>query len=162
MTDRQSPAPPERRPWFYKNWFLAFTFILGWPIFPPLVLWPVWPVLILRSPWHKGQFLKTMAWAMLAVGGYVLILQLITGGSTEGVDANNHRQLAFLGLMPGLFVTGITQALWVRYRMDVRNRGADIEPPTPRPEAQPFATRRAKARRRARRAKGHRSSRSSR
>ena len=68
-----SPPPQDLRPWYYQNWFLIPTFVLGWPITPVSIVWPLWAVLIIRSPWHNGIMSGALAWAMLLSGAFELV-----------------------------------------------------------------------------------------
>ena len=107
---QEQPAPLEqRRPWYYSTWFLALTFILGWPIQFSIglkvpLLWPAWSVLILRSPYHRSFMTGTVAWAMLMSGGFLIIFQF---------SANETNVLlTVIIVVPGLILTGMTQFLW--------------------------------------------------
>ena len=108
--EQPTPSGPER-PWYYQNWFLIASFVMGWPIGPPFgVLWPVWGFLILRSPWHENPALKGLGWAMLAVGGFMYFRALTGSDGTAGI--------AIATLAPGLLVTIITQVMWTRFRIE--------------------------------------------
>ena len=108
MAQEQLTPPDLERPWYYQNWFLIGTFILGWPFGPPLgVLWPVWGLLILRSPWHNHTLIKGLGWAMLVVGG-VMFFRLISSDAGRGIAT----------LVPGLVVTAIIQGFWTKFRQD--------------------------------------------
>lgn len=98
--NRDRPPPPrELKPWYYQDWFL----------FPVFVFWPVWAVLILRSPWHNGLISGAVAWAMLIVGGFEIFwLQLVESGGLSDITITL--------ILPGLILTVLTQALWLRDR----------------------------------------------
>ena len=144
------PAPPNlRRPWYYQNWFLIAAFILGWPVVvgPPFgVLWPVWGVLMLRSPWHTHPLLKGLGWAMLVVGGVMIVKAVANDQDTLG--------LVIATIIPGLLVTLVTQVTWTRYRLEHRLSGAPPPAPVNPPVDSPSPSRRTRARRRVHRRRG--------
>ena len=150
----QAPSD-QNRPWYYQNWFLFGAFILGWPIvFPFGVLWPVWGVLILRSPWHSHTLLKGLAWAMLAVG---IILFIMNMGGPKGPV------YAIMIIVPGTLITVSTQVMWNRYRTEQSIGKPAIPiprtPPTNSTEEFPTTPRRYRPRRRVQRRRGSRSGR---
>ncbi len=100
----EPPAPPqELKPWYYQEWFM----------FPTVVFWPLWAILIIRSPWHNGLISGAVAWAMLIVGGYLIIWpQLIQTGRLN--------DFTIVLIIPGLLLTLITQVHWMRYRPALR------------------------------------------
>ena len=141
---QEQPTPPNlERPWYYQNWFLIASFIMGWPLGPPFgVLWPVWAFLILRSPWHSHTLIKGLGWAMLAVGG-VMFYRQMSSDVGRGIAT----------LVPGIVVTVIIQVLWTRFRQEhdlsaeipqVSNSAGDS------PEKRPRLRRRVQRRRRTR------------
>ena len=127
----ESPAPPdELKPWYYQYWFLH----------PMLVFWPLWPVLIIRSPWHNGIIIGSLAWAYLITFGGLAYFRLQEGGTVA------LSTLAYAA--PGILLTAITQAHWIKNRRSIlaaaRNR-----PPLTSPDSPPGAqTGRSRARRR--------------
>ncbi len=150
---QEQPAPQEqRRPWYYSAWFLALTFILGWPIQFSIglnvpLLWPAWPVLILRSPWHRNFITGTVAWAMLMSGGFLVIIQF---AATETEDELHILRTAIV-VAPGLIVAAITQFLWTRDRrkFDLSGSGdaaGPVEGIRPRRTRQPRQVRRQRRR----------------
>lgn len=132
--ERPDPVPPPspQRPWYYQTWFLAGSFILGWPVViaPFGVLWPVWGVLMLRSPWHDHPLLKGLGWAHLVVGG-ILFGMIFRRALAEGGDSTG---VAVMILIPGLLITLATQVMWARYRLE---NSSDAEEPPP-PDDPPF------------------------
>ena len=127
MENGQSSANAEQRPWYYRNAFLVPAFLLSLPVFGIFLwptLWPVWPVLILRSPWHRGFFSGTFAWAMMLSGVVMTILIL--------KDPDESPVVTVALLVPGLVVTIIIQTLWNRYK-----RGLPPELFAPVPGAAP-------------------------
>ena len=100
----EPPQPSEElKPWYYQEWFM----------FPTAVFWPLWAILIIRSPWHNGLVSGAVAWAMLFVGGYLIIwAQLIQSGRLNPFTISL--------ILPGLILTVITQVHWVRYRPVLR------------------------------------------
>ncbi len=101
--EEPSPPPQELKPWYYQEWFM----------FPTAVFWPLWAILIIRSPWHNGLISGAVAWAMLIVGGYLIIWeQLIPSGRLN--------ELTIVLILPGLLLTLITQVHWTRYRPALR------------------------------------------
>ena len=115
---QEQPVPQEQnRPWYYSTWFLALSFILGWPfqfsigLNVPL-LWPAWPVLILRSPWHRNFITGTVAWAMLMSTGFLVIVQF----AAIDTETELHILRTAIVVAPGLIVTAITQYFWTRDR----------------------------------------------
>ena len=147
------PAPSDqRRPWYYQNWFLIAAFILGWPVVvgPPFgVLWPVWGVLMLRSPWHNHTLLKGLGWAILVVGGVMIVKTVANDQDTLS--------LVIATIVPGLLVTLVTQVMWTRYKLEHKQVGAPQAPPVIAPEESPSLSRRSRARRRVQRRRGPRS-----
>jgi len=145
MTEGPPPSPEFRRPWFYQNWFLFAAFILGWPIGPQFALWPVGAILVIRSPWHQGLRIRVLAWTMLLTGGGMLAWRLQTAPDPVWVA---------IMVIPGLFLTMVTQALWVRYRADILAASRQSTTPVA-PEVLPAAaTRRPRSHRRIRRKRG--------
>jgi hypothetical protein len=117
-----NPTPPnELKPWYYQYWFL----------YPVIVFWPLWPVLVLRSPWHNNLISGAVAWAMLFVGGYLIGQQI--GWYHLRLEELN--QFTITILIPGVFLTVVTQVLWLRDKKMVRQAaqaGAPlIVPPAP-------------------------------
>ncbi len=101
--EEPSPPPQELKPWYYQEWFM----------FPTAVFWPLWAILIIRSPWHNGLVSGAVAWAMLIVGGYLIIWpQLIQSGRLN--------EFTIVLIIPGLLLTLITQVHWTRYRPALR------------------------------------------
>ncbi len=101
---KERPAPREElKPWYYQYWFL----------YPVIVFWPVWPVLIIRSPWHNGLVSGAVAWAMLIVGTYLIGYQQLW------LERSLNNFTVTL-LVPGVALTVVTQALWVRDRRMIR------------------------------------------
>ncbi len=101
--EEPSPPPLELKPWYYQEWFM----------FPTVVFWPLWAILIIRSPWHNGLVSGAVAWAMLIVGGYLIIWpQLIQSGRLN--------EFTIVLIIPGLLLTVITQVHWARYRPALR------------------------------------------
>jgi hypothetical protein len=126
---QEQPATQElKRPWYYSTWFLAATFILGWPVLqfillaPVPLLWPVWSILILRSPWHRNFLTGTVAWAMLMSGGFLVITQFSTGEMNPFFTA--------VIVSPGLLLAAITQFFWKRDRQKFDPTGNAIEEET--------------------------------
>lgn len=145
MEQEQPPTPEDLRPWYYRNWFLFPAFILGWPVlldFRVLLLWPVWAILIIRSPWHRGFVSGTLAWAMLMSGGFLIFLQLR--------EPDESAFLTGFIVAPGLVLTGVTQALWMR---DKRRLPAELFKPAEVSDepVKPPRSRRERLRRRQRR-----------
>ncbi len=153
MEQGQTPPPPdERRPWYYRNWFLFPTFLLGWPIPDIPMLWPVWAVLILRSPWHRGFITGTLAWAMLISGAWMVSLRIL--------DTTTSVVFTVVTLAPGVVLTATTQTLWARHRKELL--GGESGPrPAPMAVKGPLRSRQERQRRRVRR-RGSRPGRSSR
>ena len=152
---QNQPTPTDlERPWYYQNWFLIASFIMGWPVTSPLVLWPVWAILILRSPWHNHMLVKSLAWAMLITGAVLVVMHF---RSPQGPV------LAIALILPGFLLTVITQAMWARYRTEhgsaVRSTATPADSSGPGKDS---STRRTRARRRVKRRRGPRSNRSSR
>ena len=114
MAQEQSAPQELKRPWYYSTWFLAATFILGWPVLqfilllPVPLLWPVWSILILRSPWHRKFITGTTAWAMLMSGGFLVI--------TQFYGDEMHPLFTAVIIAPGLILAAITQFFWTRDR----------------------------------------------
>jgi hypothetical protein len=151
MTPGQPSSPELRRPWFYQNWFLIGAFILGWPIAPQFILWPVGAVLVIRSPWHGGTPIRVLAWTMLLTGAGMLTWRL--------QNSPNTLQVAVMA-MPGLLLTAVTQALWVRYRADILAASKRSTLPAAPAELPLAAPRRNRSRRRVHRRRGSGSGRS--
>lgn len=104
-------APPHvARPWYYQTWFL----------FPAFFLWPLWPILVLRSPWHNNILAGAIAWAMLFVGGFVVAMRLAQSGTVA------YSTVALV--LPGLFLTLVTQTLWVRHKRELAATGQTPAP----------------------------------
>ena len=118
--DDERPAPPEQlKPWYYQYWFL----------YPVVVFWPVWAVLIIRSPWHNSLWSGAVAWAMLFTGGYLI-------GYRQLYLNRDLNDLTITILIPGIILTVVTQAFWVRDRVRVRRLASTImadpgSPPAP-------------------------------
>jgi len=116
MAQEQTGSPEKKRPWYYSTWFLALTFILGWPVIqfsiglPVPLLWPTWSILILRSPWHRNFITGTVAWAMLMSGGFLVIFQFLSP------DIELNPLLSGVIVAPGLLLAAYTQFLWSRDR----------------------------------------------
>ena len=109
--EEPSPPPQELKPWYYQEWFM----------FPTAVFWPLWAILIIRSPWHNGLISGAVAWAMLIVGGYLIIWpQLIQSGRLN--------EFTIVLIIPGLLLTVITQVHWARYRPALRAGLLSAEP----------------------------------
>ena len=126
MAQEQPDPQKQSRPWYYSTWFLALTFILGWPIQFSIglnvpLLWPTWSVLILRSPWHRSFITGTVAWALLMSGGFLVIIQF-AATETEG---GMHLLLTAVIVAPGLILTAMTQFFWTqdRRKFDVAGSG---------------------------------------
>ena len=116
MAQEQTVSLEQKRPWYYSTWFLALTFILGWPVIqfsiglPVPLLWPTWSILILRSPWHRNFITGTVAWAMLMSGGFLVIFQVFSP------DLVVNPWLTAIIVAPGLLLAAYTQFLWSRDR----------------------------------------------
>ena len=116
MAQEQTAPQEQKRPWYYSTWFLALTFILGWPVIqfsiglPVPLLWPAWSILILRSPWHRNFLTGTVAWAMLMSGGFLVIFQVFSP------DLVINPWLTAIIVAPGLLLAAYTQFLWSRDR----------------------------------------------
>ena len=116
MAQEQTGSLEQKRPWYYSTWFLALTFILGWPVIqfsiglPVPLLWPAWSILILRSPWHRNFLTGTVAWAMLMSGGFLVIFQVFSP------DIVIEPWLTAIIVAPGLLLAAYTQFLWSRDR----------------------------------------------
>lgn len=109
----KQPIPPnELKPWYYQYWFL----------YPVIIFWPLWPVLILRSPWNNNLIPGAVAWAMLFVGGYLIGQQVY-----QNQELN---QVTITLILPGLFLTVVTQALWLKDKKQVRQAAQQVAPPT--------------------------------
>jgi hypothetical protein len=120
--DPQQPTPPnELKPWYYQYWFL----------YPIIVFWPLWPVLILRSPWHNNLISGAVAWAMIFVGGFLIGRQI----GWYHLRLGELNDFTITILIPGVFLTVVTQVLWLRDRRIVRQSvrpGAPLAgPPAP-------------------------------
>ena len=96
--EERAVPPEELKPWYYQYWFL----------YPTIVFWPLWSVLIIRSPWHNGLVSGIAAWAYLIIFAGLAYVRIQEGGtialSTIAVAA------------PGLILTIVTQAHWIRNR----------------------------------------------
>lgn len=124
MAQEQTVSLEQKRPWYYSTWFLALTFILGWPVIQfsiglavPL-LWPAWSILILRSPWHRNFITGTVAWAMLMSGGFLVIFQVFSP------DLVVNPWLTAIIVAPGLLLAAYTQFLWSRDRASFGSDGS--------------------------------------
>jgi len=124
MAQEQTVSLEQKRPWYYSTWFLALTFILGWPVIQfsiglavPL-LWPTWSILILRSPWHRNFITGTVAWAMLMSGGVLVIFQVFSP------DLVVNPWLTAIIVAPGLLLAAYTQFLWSRDRASFGSGGS--------------------------------------
>jgi hypothetical protein len=130
--DQPQPSPPnELKPWYYQYWFL----------YPIIVFWPLWPVLILRSPWHNNLISGAVAWAMIFVGGFLIGRQI----GWYHLRLGELNDFTVTMLIPGVFLTVVTQVLWLRDRRTVRQAvrtGAPLAGP-----AAPAQTRRSRSRR---------------
>ncbi|MFQ6029224.1 MAG: hypothetical protein ACE5Q6_17235 [Dehalococcoidia bacterium] len=135
MAQEERPGLPDRlKPWYYQDWFL----------FPTFVFWPLWPVLIIRSPWHNGVISGAVAWAMIFAGGYLIYLRMQLGGTVA------YSTLMFI--LPGVVLTLVSQAHWLRYRRVVQAAAREISTPLPPPPpANPGRSRRSRRRRASRR-----------
>lgn len=96
--EERAVPPEELKPWYYQYWFL----------YPTIVFWPLWSVLIIRSPWHNGLISGIAAWAYLIIFAGLAYVRIQEGGtialSTVAIAA------------PGLVLTIVTQAHWIRNR----------------------------------------------
>ncbi|MXZ91110.1 MAG: hypothetical protein F4W95_09550 [Chloroflexi bacterium] len=95
------PQPPDAlKPWYYQGWFIVPTFV--W--------WPCSAILFIRSPWHNGVVSGALSWAWIIVGGGWIFLrtQLRFQNGEPLVDPT---LLALAA--PGIFLTIVTQALWL-------------------------------------------------
>lgn len=124
MAQEQTVSLEQKRPWYYNPWFLALTFILGWPVIqfsiglPVPLLWPTWSILILRSPWHRNFITGTVAWAMLMSGGFLVIFQFLSP------DIELNPLLSGVIVAPGLLLAAYTQFLWSRERGNFGSGGS--------------------------------------
>ena len=124
MAQEQTASLEQKRPWYYSTWFLALTFILGWPVIqfsiglPVPLLWPAWSILILRSPWHRNFITGTVAWAMLMSGGFLVIFQVFSP------DLVVNPWLTAIIVAPGLLLAAYTQFLWSRHRASFGSGGS--------------------------------------
>ena len=124
MAQEQTVSLEQKRPWYYSTWFLALTFILGWPVIqfsiglPVPLLWPAWSILILRSPWHRNFMTGTLAWAMLMSGGFLVIFQVFSP------DLVVNPWLTAIIVAPGLLLAAYTQFLWSRDRASFGSGGS--------------------------------------
>jgi hypothetical protein len=126
MSEERPPPPRELKPWYYQDWFL----------FPMFIFWPLWAVLILRSPWHNGLVSGGIAWVMLIAGGFLVTQRLRLGGTVA--------ESTLVLIIPGLVLTVVTQALWLKDKRALRKKGQAVDSPTAlRP---PFKSRRVRAR----------------
>ena len=153
MAQGQSTPPGQDRPWYYQNWFLIATFIMGWPIAFPFVLWPVWALLMLRSPWHSHTLIKGLAWANIITGGWLVVKNF---QSPQGAE------LAISLIFPGFVVTMITQFMWTKYKLEHRIGRRPPALPATSPTESDSTSQRSGARRRVQRKRRSRSGRSSR
>ena len=127
--DERAIPPEEFKPWYYQYWFL----------YPTIVFWPLWSVLIIRSPWHNGLVSGIVAWAYLIIFAGLAYVRIQEGGtialSTVAIAA------------PGLALTIVTQAHWIRNR----RRIIDAVPLPASPEPETGQARRGRPRRNSRR-----------
>jgi hypothetical protein len=132
MEQEERPGPPdELKPWYYQDWFL----------FPMIIFWPFWAILILRSPWHNGLVTGAIAWAMLFTGGYLI-------GFDQLYKSHSLNQFSLTIIIPGLILTVVTQAHWLRHRGVVRAGLPPAPPPSlSPPQDNPRRSRRARQRR---------------
>lgn len=95
------PIPPEDlKPWYYQGWFIVPTFV--W--------WPCSAILFIRSPWHNGVVSGALSWAWLIVGGgWIFLRTQIHWRNGESLLDPTMIALA----APGLFLTVLTQSLWL-------------------------------------------------
>ena len=95
------PQPPDAlKPWYYQGWFIVPTFV--W--------WPCSAILFIRSPWHNGVVSGALSWAWIIIGGGWIFLR------TQFRIQNGEPLLdpTLLALAaPGVFLTIVTQALWL-------------------------------------------------
>ncbi len=101
--EEPTPPPLELKPWYYQEWFML----------PTLVFWPLWAILIIRSPWHNGLVSGAVAWAMLIVGAYFIVVEQL-------IPDRSLNPITITVIMPGLLLTLITQVHWARYRPVLR------------------------------------------
>ena len=95
------PVPPEAlKPWYYQGWFLVPTFV--W--------WPCSAILFIRSPWHDGVVSGALSWAWIIVGGGWIFLRT-QFRMQNGQPLLDPTLLALAA--PGLFLTILTQSLWL-------------------------------------------------
>lgn len=99
----RQPPPEHLKPWYYQYWFL----------YPVVVFWPLWSILIIRSPWHNGLASGAIAWAMLISGGYLI-------GYRQIYLNRDLNDFTITILVPGVVLTFVTQAFWIRDRSRVR------------------------------------------
>ena len=131
--DQEQLAPPNQlKPWYYQYWFL----------YPVIIFWPLWPVLILRSPWHNNLISGAVAWAMLFVGGYLIGWQV----GWYHLRLRELNDFTITILIPGIFLTVVTQVLWLRDKKIVRQAAQPGEPFAASPV--PGRPRRSRSRRR--------------
>ncbi len=105
------PVPPDAlKPWYYQGWFIVPTFV--W--------WPCSALLFIRSPWHNGVVSGALSWAWLIIGGGFVFLRLKNNLDERGspflglINEQVQPDLTMLALIaPGLFLTILTQALWL-------------------------------------------------
>ena len=101
MNPSPPPVPPDAlKPWYYQGWFIVPTFV--W--------WPCSALLFIRSPWHNGVVSGAVSWAWLIVGGgWIFLRTQIHWRSGEPLVDPTMIALA----APGLFLTVLTQSLWL-------------------------------------------------
>ena len=129
------PVPPDAlKPWYYQGWFIVPTFV--W--------WPCSALLFIRSPWHNGILSGALSWAWLIIGGGWLFLRAQIHWR-NGEPPMDPTMIALAA--PGLFLTILTQSLWLmrdrpRIRR-IRDAGGfaayETEPPagSPQPSSRP-------------------------
>ena len=101
MNPSPPPVPPDAlKPWYYQGWFIVPTFV--W--------WPCSALLFIRSPWHNGVVSGAVSWAWLIVGGgWIFLRTQIHWRNGEPLVDPTMIALA----APGLFLTVLTQSLWL-------------------------------------------------
>jgi hypothetical protein len=125
MSEERPSPPRELKPWYYQDWFL----------FPMFIFWPLWAVLILRSPWHNGIVSGAIAWAMLIAGGFLVAQRLRLGGTVA--------ESTLILIIPGLLLTVVTQALWLKDKRTLQEKGQPVDSSTTL--GTPFKSRRPRA-----------------
>ena len=116
MAQEQTVSLEQKRPWYYSTWFLALTFILGWPVIqfsiglPVPLLWPAWSILILRSPWHRNFILAPWpgqclcpgdSWSYFSFCRRILSSTRCSPGSSSRRDCCWRHIPNFFGLVTG-------------------------------------------------------------